>query len=89
MWTNIPLDTFKEMGFKFGDVVKTSIYHNDELLYKWDLPYYDSFGKAKDHTVMIYNNELNKMALAMVVDNLCKTYNLTFGKDYKVVFEHE
>ena len=89
LWTNIPLDSFKEMGFKFGDIVKTSIYHNDELLYKWDLPYYDSFGKAKDHTVMIYNNELNKMALAMVVDNLCKTYDLTFGKDYKVVFEHE
>ncbi len=89
LWTNIPLDTFKQMGFKFGDIVKTSIYFKDELLYKWDLPYYDSFGKAKDHTVMIYNNELNKMALAMVVDNLCKTYDLTFGKDYKVVFEHE
>lgn len=89
LWTNIPLDTFKGMGFKFGDIVKTSIYHKDELLYKWDLPYYDSFGKAKDHTVMIYNNELNKMALAMVVDNLCKTYDLSFGKDYKVVFEHE
>lgn len=89
LWTNIPLDTFKELGFKYGDIVKTSIYHNEKLLYKWDLPYYDSFGKAKDHTVMIYNNELNKMALAMVVDNLCKTYDLTFGKDYKVVFEHE
>ncbi len=89
LWTNIPLDTFKQMGFKFGDIVKTSIYFKDELLYKWDLPYYDSFGKAKDHTVMIYNNELNKMALAMVVDNLCKTYDLTFGKEYKVVFEHE
>lgn len=89
MWTNIPLDTFKSLGFKIGDTVKTKIYHNDELVYEWDLPYYDSFGKAKDHSVMIYNNELNNMALAEVVGNLCKNYNLTFGKDYKVVFSHE
>jgi len=89
LWTNIPLEMFKEFGFKIGDIVKTSIYHNDELMYEWDLPYYDSFGKAKDHSVMIYNNELNKMALAQVVGNLCANYNLTFGPEYKVVFKHE
>jgi hypothetical protein len=38
---------------------------------------------------MIYNNELNNMALAEVVGNLCKDYNLNFGSDYTVVFEHE
>jgi len=89
LWTNITLDMFKDFGFKIGDTVKTYIYHNDELMYEWNLPYYDSFGKAKDHSVMIYNNELNKMALAEVVGNLCAEYNLTFGPEYKVVFKHE
>ncbi len=89
LWTNIPLDDFKSLGFKIGDKVKTKIYKNDELVYDWTLPYYDSFGKAENHSVMIYNNELNKMAVAEVVGNLCKDYNLDFGLDYKVVFEHE
>ncbi len=89
LWTNIKLDDFKALGFKIGDKVKTSIYFDDKLLYTWDLYYYDSFGKADKGSVMIYNNELNKMALAQVVGNLCKNYNLDFKLGYKVVFEHE
>ena len=83
------LDLFKEMGFKMGDNVKTTIYLNDEVVYSWDLPYYDSFGKAPAKSIMIYNNELNNMALAEVVGNLCKNYDLDFRKGYKLVFEHE
>lgn len=88
LWSNIPLEMFKKY-YNIGDVVKTKIYFNDELKYEWQLPYYDSFSKAKDHSVMIYNNELNKMALAEVVGNLEKDYGLDFGEAYKVVFIHE
>ena len=35
---------------------------------------------------MIYNNEINKIAMAVVIGNLCKEYNLDFGPDYRVVF---
>ena len=88
LWSNIPLDMFKKY-FKIGDIVKTKIYHNDELVYDLNLPYFDSFGKAKEGSIMIYNNELNKMAIAKVVGNISKDYNLDFGEEYKVVFEHE
>ena len=66
-----------------------TIYLNDEVVYSWNLPYYDSFGKAPAKSIMIYNNELNNMALAEVVGNLCKNYDLDFRKGYKLVFEHE
>ena len=89
LWTNILLEDFKNFGFKIGDNVHTIIYHNDEVVFDQVIPYYDSFGKAKDHSVMIYNNEINKMSLAEVVGNLCEDYNLSFGKEYKVVFRHE
>ena len=88
LWSNIPLDIFKKY-FKIGDIVKTKIYHNDKLVYDWNLPYFDSFGKAASGSVMIYNNELNKMAIAKVVGNVSKDYDLDFGLEYKVVFEHE
>ena len=89
LWTNIPLELFKDMGFKIGAHIKTTILLDDKVVYKWVLPYYDAFGKVKEKTIMIYNNELNKMALAEVVGDLCKHYNLDFRKGYKVVFEHE
>ena len=72
-----------------GDSIHTLIYHNGEKIFDRVIPYYDSFGKAPDHSVMIYNNELNKMAMAEVVGNLCKDYNLSYGQEYKVVFQYE
>ena len=89
LWTNIPLQDFLRAGFKMGDNIRTLIYHNGETVFDRVIPYYDSFGKAPDHSVMIYNNELNKMAMAEVVGNLCKDYNLNYGQEYKVVFQYE
>ena len=89
LWTNILLDDFMKFGFKIGDIVHTIIYKNDDIVFDEYIPYYDSFSKAEDHSVMIYNNEINKMGLAEVVGNLCEDYNLGYGIEYKVVFKHE
>lgn len=87
IWTNILLKDFKEFGFNIGDEVHTLVYKNDELVFDKKIPYYDSFGKAEDHSVMIYNNEINKMGLAEVVGNLCEDYNFSFGPEFKVIFK--
>ncbi len=89
LWTNITLKDFLNAGFKAGDMVHTFITYKDETVFDSFIPYYDSFGKAADHSVMIYNNEINKMGLAEVVGNLCEDYHLSYGEDYKVVFSHE
>ncbi len=89
LWTNITLKQFLEAGFKMGDEVHTVIYHDEEKVFDQKIPYYDSFGKAADHSVMIYNNEINKMGLAEVVGNLCSDYGLGYGQQYKVVFLYE
>ncbi|MDO5001407.1 MAG: hypothetical protein Q4E20_04065 [Eubacteriales bacterium] len=41
---------------------------------------------AADHSVMIYNNEVNKIALAEVVGNLEKSHGLGYGPDYRIEF---
>lgn len=87
IWTNILLKDFKEFGFNIGDEVHTLVYKNDELVFDKKIPYYDSFGKAEDHSVMIYNNEINKMGLAEVVGNLCEDYSFSFGPEFKVIFK--
>ncbi|MBQ1522584.1 MAG: SAM-dependent chlorinase/fluorinase, partial [Erysipelotrichaceae bacterium] len=89
LWSNITLKDFLAFGFKSGDLIHTVIYHNDEVVFDRCIPYYDSFGKAPDKSVMIYNNEINKMGLAEVVGNLTKDYDLGYGSEYRVVFSHE
>ena len=89
LWSNISLDDFLKAGFRMGDLVHTTIYHNDKIMFDEHIPYYDSFGKAEAHSVMIYNNELNKMAIAQVTDNIARNFKLGFGQEYKVVFKHE
>ena len=87
LWGNIPKKMFEDFGFKYGDKVKTTIYKRDEKVFEQDLYYYKSFSLAEDHTVMIYNNELNKISIAEVVGNVAKDYNLGYGNDYRVEFE--
>ena len=86
LWSNIPKKVFEEFGFKYGDKIKTIIYKKDKEVFNSELFYYKSFSMAEDHSVMIYNNELNKIGVAEVVGNLAKDYNLGYGADYKVVF---
>ena len=86
LWTNIPKKMFEDFGFRYGDKVKTVITYKGEEVFNQELPYFKSFSYAQDHSLMIYHNELNKIALAEVVGNMARNYNLGYGTDYKVVF---
>lgn len=86
LWTNITLDDFSKL-FKYGDMIHVTIRHKDEVVFDETIPYYASFGMAQDRSVMIYNNELNNIAMAQVVGNLCQAYGLGYGKDYHVIFK--
>ncbi|MBR0136889.1 MAG: SAM-dependent chlorinase/fluorinase [Erysipelotrichaceae bacterium] len=89
LWTNIPLKDFLKAGFKMGQKIHTVIKHNGEIVFDDKIPYYDSFGKAPVHSVMIYNNEINKMGLAEVMGNLCQDHDLGYGEEYEVEFLYE
>ena len=85
LWTNISLDDFSKF-FKHGDKVKVTIKYEGKVVFNEILPYYASFGMAPKGSVMIYNNELNNIAMAMVMGNLCKSYDLGYGEAYEVCF---
>lgn len=87
LWSNIPKKIFDDFGFKYGDRIKTIVYKNDKEVFNQELFYFKSFSMADNHTVMIYNNEMNKISIAEVVGNVAKDYNLGYGSEYKIVFE--
>lgn len=86
LWTNISLQAFQEAGFAYGDYVNVAITHEDREVFCQRVLFHQSFGFAQKGDVMIYNNELMKIAMAVSQGNFCKKYGLDFGSDWKVEF---
>lgn len=86
LWTNIPLKTFQNAGFSYGDDVHVTIKKEDKIVFEKTVLFHQSFGFAKKGEPMIYNNELMKVAMAVSQGNFCKEYNLDFGPDWTVEF---
>lgn len=86
LWTNIPLQMFLDHGFQYGDRLHVVIRHEGEVRYEDTVLFHHSFGMANKGDVMIYNNELMKVSMAVTMGNLCETRNLDFGPDWTVTF---
>lgn len=86
LWTNVTTQMFNDFGFSYGDYILTKVYHKDELVYEEKVLFHKSFGMAQVGDVMIYNNELMKVAMCVTQGNLEKTHRLGFGSDWKVEF---
>jgi S-adenosylmethionine hydrolase len=87
LWTNIPLSLFLQVGFTFSDRLNLTIRHQGEVIFSEKVLFHKSFGYAKKGEVIIYNNEINKVAVAICQGNFCERYNLEFGPDWVVAFE--
>ena len=68
--SNTIREEFFDAGFKYGDMIETIIYHLDKEVYHDTILFHKSFGMAKKGDVMIYNNELKKIAMAVSVGNV-------------------
>jgi hypothetical protein len=87
LWTNIPLALFIEAGFAYGDYLNLTIRHEGQLVFAERVLFHKSFGYAPKGEVIIYNNEVMKVAVAISQANFCKQYNMDFGPDWEVEFE--
>ncbi len=86
LWTNIYTEDFQKAGFAYGDMIHTVVRHDGEVAYEADLLFEKSFGFVDKGDVMIYNNELMKVSLAVCQGSLCKMHQLDFGPDWTVEF---
>lgn len=86
MWTNIKLKDFSKGGFNYGEEIITKIYYKDELKFEKDILFYPSFGDVDGGELVIYNNELMKIGLAVNLGSFIEEYNIDFGSDWNVEF---
>lgn len=88
LWTNIKTRDFIAAGFNYGDYVDVVIYQNAQEKYRERLLFEKSFGFVKKGDVMIYNNELMKISMAMNQGSFGKTYEVSYGPEWTVEFSN-
>jgi len=86
LWTNIPYSLFESAGFHYSDRMDTVISHKGAEVFRATLLFERSFGFAAKGEVMIYTNELMRIALAVNQGNLADQYNLGYGPEWAVEF---
>ena len=84
LWTNFPLKLFLEAGFNYGDHLQLTVRNEGEIVFSQKVLFHQSFGFANKGDVILYNNELMRVAVAVNQGSFSETYHLGFGPDWQV-----
>ena len=87
LWTNIPLELFTQACFNYGDQLKLTIRHAGDVVFSEKVLFHKSFGFAQKGEVIIYNNELMQVAVAVNQGSFCEHFQIGYGAEWEVEFE--
>ena len=86
LWSSVPFDKFKALGFSFGDLVHVSIYNGNLLVYSSKVVYGRSFADVTPGMPVVYMNSVNQMALAINQGSFAKAHNIGVGAPWTITF---
>ncbi len=84
LWTNIPVEAFREAGFRYGDRVRVRVCRGGTAVFEDEVPFHQSFGFAPEGAPMLYTNELMKLGMAVTQGSMARQYGLSYGADWTV-----
>jgi len=87
LWTNITMDDFLSIGFKYGDKVEVVIKNGPTLVYNNRITFGKSFADVYVSEPIIYVNSLLRMALAINQGNFAKAYSIGTGIHWAIEFK--
>lgn len=86
LWSNIPLNKFREAGFEYGDMLNVTIRRGEEVAFQKKVLFHKSFGMVAKGEPIIYNNELMKIGMAVSMGSFIKEFGVNFGPEWTVEF---
>ena len=84
LWTNIPKEMFKKLGFQVGDRVEVTIENDTRVLYRNIMAYAHSFAEVRVGEPLVYINSLDCMAVAISQGSFARAYNIGTGNSWKI-----
>ena len=88
-WTNIPVAKMLNNGFAYGDDVQILLKKGDEVLLDRKVRFDRTFGDVAKGDVILYNNELMNVSLAVSQGSFIEQYHCGFGSEYTIVIRKE
>ncbi len=88
-WTNIPVAAMLENGFSYGDDVHILLKRGDKVLLDQKVRFDRTFGDVQKGDVILYNNELMNVSLAVSQGSFMNAYDCGFGSDHTIVIRKE
>ena len=86
LWTNIPTPEFKAAGFGYGEDALMTIEHDGEKVFEDTVSFQPSFGFVEKGTVLSYNTELMRVAVAVSQGSFASEYGIGYGPEWTVTF---
>ncbi len=84
VWTNIDRELFGKLNADIGDVFLVTVRYNDTVLFSDEVPYVRTFGDVNVGEPLLYMNSLDKLSIAINMDDFAGTYGVQAGPDYKI-----
>ncbi len=84
LWTNIETEKALDI-FNYGEDVLIELYKGEEIIYEGKTKFSKAFGDVEVGEVVLYNNELMKLALAIYQGSFLEKYKAGFGLEYKII----
>ena len=85
LWTNIPLKQFLPI-FPYASEPLVTVLNKGKTVFEKRVRFCRSYGEVEKGAVLLYNNELNRIAMAISQGSLVKKFNLGYGDDWEVRF---
>jgi len=83
LWTNIPVAAFHAAGFSYGERPLVRVTRAGQELFCERVPFERAFGYAAKGDVVLYTNELENLAMAVVQGSLTRARGLSYGEDWQ------
>ena len=84
IWTNIPVELFKQLDVKAGDKLTVTVYHNKQKIYSGIMPYCTTFGSVPEGKPLLYLNSLMQVAFALNMGNFSLQHKIYSGSEWTV-----
>jgi S-adenosylmethionine hydrolase len=84
VWTNIPDTLFNQLKPHFGSIVNVSVFHHDELVYKGEMPYSQTFGEVAEGKPLAYINSLMQLSFALNQGDFAGNNHIASGNEWSV-----
>ncbi|MDD3140840.1 MAG: S-adenosyl-l-methionine hydroxide adenosyltransferase family protein [Lachnospiraceae bacterium] len=87
LWTNIPVELFKNLGIQQGERVEVSIRNDTRFVYQNIVTYAKSFADVHVGESLVYINSLQNMAVAINQGSFAKAYSISTGTSWRIKFK--